>query len=179
VPVSDESPETGQGRRPDPDRIVTPQELGRELTLLRHQADLTVRQVARAAGLPASTAGDYFSGRHLPASGQAESLVKILAACGETDRDRVGQWTAALGRARRPPGKRTPDRHMTSGEAPYRGLASFGPPDALWFFGREDVTERLVELATGWGLGGGVGLPLIVVGPSGLPGSPLWPGRTR
>ena len=167
MPVSDESPEAGQDRRPDPDRIVTPQEFGRELTLLRHQADLTVRQVARAAGLPASTAGDYFSGRHLPASGQAESLVKILAACGETDQDRVGQWTAALGRARRPPGKRPPDRHMTSGEAPYRGLASFGPQDAPWFFGREDVTERLVELATGWGLGGGVGLPLIVVGPSG------------
>jgi transcriptional regulator with XRE-family HTH domain len=172
VPVSDQSPEAGQGRRPDPDRIVTPQEFGRELTLLRHQADLTVRQVARAAGLPASTAGDYFSGRHLPASGQAESLVKILAACGETDQDRVGQWTAALGRARRPPGKRpsdrqSPDRHTTSGEAPYRGLASFGPQDAPWFFGREDVTERLVELATGWGLGGGVGLPLIVVGPSG------------
>ena len=56
---------------------------------------------------------------------------------------------------------------MASGDAPYRGLASFGPQDAPWFFGREDVAERLVELVTGWGIGAGTGLPLIVVGPSG------------
>ena len=63
--------------------------------------------------------------------------------------------------------KAAPGKHMASGDAPYRGLASFGPQDAPWFFGREDVTQRLVELATGWGIGAGVGLPLIVVGPSG------------
>jgi WD40 repeat protein/transcriptional regulator with XRE-family HTH domain len=168
--VSDLSPDADPGREADPDRIETPQEFGRELTLVRHRADLTVRQVAKAAGLPVSTAGDYFSGRHLPAPGQAESLVKILAACGETDPGRLGSWTAALGRARRPPGKRASGsarKHMASGDAPYRGLASFGPQDAPWFFGREDVTERLVELATGWGIGAGTGLPLIVVGPSG------------
>jgi WD40 repeat protein len=168
--VSDLTPDAGPAREPDPDRIETPQEFGRELTLLRHRADLTVRQVARAAGLPASTAGDYFSGRHLPAPGQgygSESLVKILAACGETDPGRLGQWTAALGRARRPPGRRTAGKHMASGDAPYRGLASFGPQDAPWFFGREDATERLVGLATGWGIGASTGLPLIVVGPSG------------
>ncbi|MGH3237126.1 MAG: helix-turn-helix domain-containing protein, partial [Streptosporangiaceae bacterium] len=168
--MSDHSPEAGQGREPDPERIVTPQEFGHELTLLRHRADLTVRQVAKAAGLPASTTGDYFSGRHLPAPGQgrgSESLHKILAACGETDPARLGLWTAALGRARRPPGKRASGKNVASGDAPYRGLASFGPQDAPWFFGREDVTQRLVELATGWGIGAGVGLPLIVTGPSG------------
>ena len=122
---------------------------------MRHRADLTVRQVAKAAGLPASTAGDYFSGRHLPAPGQGlgshgtQSLHKILAACGETDPVRFGRWTEALGRVRRLPGKRAPGKHMASGDAPYRGLASFGPQDAPWFFGREDVTQRLVELATG------------------------------
>ena len=171
--MSDRSPEAEEGRQPDPDRIRTPQEFGRELTLLRHRANRTVRQVAKAAGLPASTAGDYFSGRHLPAPGQglgvvgSESLHKLLAACGETDPVRLGQWTEALGRARRPPGRRALGMHVASGDAPYRGLASFGPQDAPWFFGREDVTQRLVELATGWGIGAGVGLPLIVVGPSG------------
>ncbi|MGH3180709.1 MAG: helix-turn-helix domain-containing protein, partial [Streptosporangiaceae bacterium] len=125
--MSDHSPEAGQGREPDPERIVTPQEFGHELTLLRHRADLTVRQVAKAAGLPASTTGDYFSGRHLPAPGQgrgSESLHKILAACGETDPARLGLWTAALGRARRPPGKRASGKNVASGDAPYRGLAS-------------------------------------------------------
>lgn len=166
--MSDQSPESGAGREPDPDRIGTPQEFGRQLTLPRHRAGLTVRQVVRAAGLPASTAGDYFSGRHLPPPGQADALASILAACGETGPGRLAAWTAALDRVRRPPGK-----HMASGDAPYRGLASLGPQDAPWFFGREDVTERLVELATGWGTGAGTGLPLIVVGPSGSGKSPL------
>ena len=65
----------------------------------------------------------------------ASSLVKILAACGETDPARLGQWTAALGRARRLPGRRVSGaagKHMASGDAPYRGLASFGPQDAPW-----------------------------------------------
>jgi transcriptional regulator with XRE-family HTH domain len=90
--VNDHLAQAGADHQPDPYRIVTPQDFGRELTLLRSQADLTVRQVARAAGLPASTAGDYFSGRHLPAAGQAGALHKILAACGETDPDGVARW---------------------------------------------------------------------------------------
>jgi WD40 repeat protein/transcriptional regulator with XRE-family HTH domain len=141
---------------PDPDRIMNQQDFGRELTLVRTRAGLTVRQVARSAGLPASTAGDYFSGRHLPATGQAGSLHRILTACGETDRARLTQWTDALVRARRQPGKRT-----TSGDVPYRGLASFEREDAPWFFGREDVTARLFQFDPN------AGLPLVVVGPSG------------
>src|ERR1700689_3645800 len=142
-----------------PDRIVTGQDFGRGLTLLRNRAGLTVRQVARAAGLPASTVGDYFSGRHLPATGQAGSLHRILAACGETDPARLTAWTDALGRARRQPGNRMALRG--DGEVPYRGLASFEREDAPWFFGREQVVKRLFELDPG------ASLPLIVVGPSG------------
>jgi WD40 repeat protein len=165
--VNDHLAQAGADHQPDPDRIVTPQDFGRELTLLRSQADLTVRQVARAAGLPASTAGDYFSGRHLPAAGQAGALHKILAACGETDPDRVARWTSALGRARRQPGRRA-----LGADAPYRGLASFEAKDAPWFFGREEVTERLAALAAAApsmasSTEPGAGLPLIVVGPSG------------
>jgi len=144
---------------PDPDRIVTQQDFGRGLTLLRNRAGLTVRQVARASGLPASTVGDYFSGRHLPATGQAGSLHRILAARGETDPARLTSWTDALSRARRQPGKRPALR--ASGDVPYRGLASFEREDAPWFFGREKVIQRLFELDLG------ASLPLIVVGPSG------------
>jgi WD40 repeat protein/transcriptional regulator with XRE-family HTH domain len=142
---------------PDPERIATQQDFGRELTLLRNRAGLTVRQVAREAGLPISTVGDYFSGRHLPAAGQPEQMLKLLRACGETDPARLEQWISALGRARRPPGRRA-----SSADAPYRGLASFEPQDARWFFGREEVTQRLVELAAS-----AEGVPLIVVGASG------------
>ena len=70
------------GRYPDPARIATPQDVGRELTLARMRAGLTVREVAKRAGIPVSTAGDYFSGRHLPPPTQLDLLPRLLRACG-------------------------------------------------------------------------------------------------
>ena len=148
---------------PDPDRIATQQDFGRELTALRRNAGLTVRQVARAAELPVSTAGDYFSGRHLPPDGRAEQLLGILRACGETDPAVLARWTSALQRAKRPPGRRA-----VGADAPYRGLARFEREDARWFFGREDVTDLLAELTDEENP-----LPLILVGPSGAGKSSL------
>jgi len=145
---------------PDPDRIATQQDFGRELTAVRMRAGLTVRQVARSAGLPISTAGDYFSARHLP---RAEQLSGILRACGETDPDVLARWASALQRARRPPGRRP-----GGADAPYRGLARFEPEDARWFFGREDVTDLLAAQADEENP-----LPLVLVGPSGAGKSSL------
>ena len=167
---------------PDPGRIASQQDFGRELTLARRRAGLTVRQVARASGVPASTAGDYFAARHLPPASQPELLPRILAACGITGEAEVERWQDALGRVRRAPGRRP-----AHAQAPYRGLASFQPEDAAWFFGREELALHLVRLATG---AAAPGLPLAVVGPSGsgkssllraglVPrlraGSPAWP----
>ncbi len=64
---------------PDPGRAATTEELGRELTLARLRAGLTVRQVAKAAEIPVSTAGDYFAGRHLPSASQSDALRKIVS----------------------------------------------------------------------------------------------------
>src|SRR5215468_4454987 len=136
---------------PDPGRIATQADFGDELRALRERAALRIRDVARASGIPVSTTGDYFSGRHLPA---AQQLVRILEACGETDLTRIARWQDALNRVRRSPGRRT--------DTPYRGLARFETRDARWFFGREDVTELLVSLAAQPS-----DLPLILVGPSG------------
>src|SRR5215813_10797825 len=144
---------------PDPGRIASPQDFGRELSLARQQAGLTVREAARASGIPVSTAGDYFTGRHLPPAGPPELLARVLAACGITDPGQVERWQEALTRVRRTPGRRP-----ASGPAPYRGLASFQPEDAAWFFGREELALHLVRLAAG---PGSPGLPLAVVGPSG------------
>jgi transcriptional regulator with XRE-family HTH domain len=162
---------------PDPERIATQQDFGRELTAIRTRARLTVRQVARAAGLPASTAGDYFSGRHLPADGRPEQLLGILRACGETDPAVLAMWMSALQRAKRPPGRRP-----GGADTPYRGLARFEREDSRWFFGREDVTDLLATMADE-----GAHLPLVLVGPSGAGKSSLlragphsppdWPGR--
>ncbi len=148
---------------PDPDRIATQQDFGRELTAIRSRAGLTVRQVARATGLPVSTAGDYFSGRHLPADGRPEQLFAILRACGETDPVLLARWTSALQRARRSPGRRP-----GGADAPYRGLARFEQDDARWFFGREDVTDLLAALAEEE-----ESLPLVLVGASGAGKSSL------
>ena len=144
---------------PDPGRIASPQDFGRELSLARQQAGLTVREAARASGIPVSTAGDYFTGRHLPPARPPELLARLLAACGITDPGQVERWQEALNRVRRTPGRRP-----ASGPAPYRGLASFQPEDAAWFFGREELALHLVRLAAG---PGSPGLPLAVVGPSG------------
>jgi len=143
---------------PDPELIATQRDFGRELTLLRQRAGLTVRDVAKATGLPPSTTGDYFSGSHLPPPGQPGLLGKILQYCGETDPAAVQRWIGALNRARRAPGKRT-----ARAVPPYRGLASFEPEDAPWFFGRTEVIERLVAMARETGQG----VPLTLVGPSG------------
>lgn len=147
---------------PDPDSVQTQLDFARQLTAARSRAGLTVRQVARQAGLPVSTIGDYFSGRHLPAPAQPEPLLRILRACGQTDPAVLERWTSALSRARRPAGRRA------ASETPYRGLARFEVEDAQWFFGREEITGRLVSLASGGaGLAGPADVPLVVVGPSG------------
>jgi WD40 repeat protein/transcriptional regulator with XRE-family HTH domain len=148
---------------PDPGRIATQQDFGRELTAVRTRARLTVRQVARAAGLPVSTVGDYFSGRHLPPDSRPEQLLGILRACGETDPAVLARWMSALQRAKRPPGKRP-----GSADAPYRGLARFEQEDSRWFFGREDVTDLLAATADE-----PARLPLVLVGPSGAGKSSL------
>jgi WD40 repeat protein len=118
-----------------------------------------VREVARAVGIPASTAGDYFAGRHLPPPSQPGLLSRILRVCGETDPAELSEWMSALNLIRRGPGRRP-----AAATAPYRGLASFQPEDAAWFFGREAITARLVRLATE---ASAPGVPLTVVGPSG------------
>src|SRR6202049_1032223 len=148
-----------QGPGSGPGRTPTQQDFGRELTLARRRAGLTVREVARAAGIPASTAGDYFSGRHLPPPSQPDSLPRILAACDVTDPGLLREWAGALVRVRRAPGRRA-----VGAAAPYRGLANFEPEDAEWFFGREELTAQLLILATD---ADSTGVPLAVIGSSG------------
>ncbi len=166
--ADDTSPQAGP---PDPGRIANQEDFGRELSLLRHQAGKTIRQVAAAAGIPPSTAGDYFTGSHLPQPSANSLLTRILAACGETDAEVIEQWLRALARARRAPGRRPADA-----PAPYRGPAAFQTEDAQWFFGRDDLIGLLVDLAGDRDRSTGSqasALPLVVVGPSGAGKSSL------
>ena len=148
---------------PDPDRIATQQDFGQELAAVRRNAGLTVRQVARAAGLPVSTAGDYFSGRHLPPDGRAGQLVEILRACGETDPAVPARWRVPCnGPSGLPVGGR-PAPTLLTGGWPGSSARTHG-----WFFGREDVTDLLAALADEENP-----LPLVLVGPSGAGKSSL------
>ena len=88
----------------DPETIANRQEFAAALTALREDAGLTVRQVARAAVIHPSTAGGYFSGRHLPPLRPQGSVRAILEACGVNDPALVASWERCLARVRRPPG---------------------------------------------------------------------------
>ncbi|MGW0484230.1 nSTAND1 domain-containing NTPase [Nonomuraea sp. NPDC003214] len=173
---------------PDPGRVRDRRDFARELSLLREQAGLTVRQVAAKAGGHGahSTVGDWFAGRGLPSAASRDLLTRVLQACGVTDARTLEEWLGAWRRTRRSPGRRP------AGPEPYRGLASFGVADARWFFGRRELTCRLVaRVGRLRERGGGV---QVVVGPSGsgkssllragliaalrageLPGSGDWP----
>ncbi|MEU6352528.1 helix-turn-helix domain-containing protein [Streptomyces sp. NPDC047072] len=144
----------------DPATIDSVSDFAHRLTQARLRAGLTVREVAHAVRIAPSTAGDYFSGRHLPPVRAAKLLTDILLACGVSDPGVLGQWHEALVRLRIAPG-----RPAAGAPVPYRGLRAFEEEHAEWFFGREALTATLVErLRAPAAAGGGL---LAVVGPSG------------
>ncbi|WP_433177557.1 helix-turn-helix domain-containing protein [Actinoallomurus sp. CA-150999] len=156
------APPDSPGRQPDPAGIATRQDFARELNLAKELAGLTVRDLAKAAGVPGSTVGGYLSGRHLPPLKPPGLLADLLRSCGVTDPRQLEEWSQALRRVRRTPGPARSDA-----PAPYRGLASFQPEHADWFFGREEPTRALtarVESGTG---------VMALVGPSGVGKSSL------
>ncbi|MET8150853.1 hypothetical protein ACIBSW_19015 [Actinoplanes sp. NPDC049668] len=151
----------GSSAAASPERIGNREDFGRELSLLRQVAGLSVREVAARTGgyRNHSTIGDWFAGRGLPAASSRELLVQVLRACGVTDPESTAAWVQAWQRLRRAPGPRP------LGPEPYRGLASFEPEHAEWFFGREALTAELIDrLATAYAAGGGM---QVVVGASG------------
>ncbi|MCA2211417.1 nSTAND1 domain-containing NTPase [Jidongwangia harbinensis] len=149
----------GPSHRLDLAGIRTRQEFADALTAVRIEAGLTVRDVGRRTGIPSATLGGYFAGRHLPPLKPADQLRGILAACGISDAAVVDQWQRALVRIRPAPGRRP-----AGTPAPYRGLESYQPEHAQWFYGREALTESLVGHLVERHRWGG---PLVVVGPSG------------
>ena len=159
--------ESGTERSPRPEHIVTRLDFAEALTILRDRAGLSVRDVARLAGVRGehSTVGDWFAGKSLPARGSAELLAQVLAVCGVVDEADRYQWIEAWRRIRRSPGPRA------GRPEPYRGLGRFEPRDAEWFFGRRALTAELVgRVRNGQALGGTV---LLVVGASGVGKSSL------
>jgi len=139
-----------------PDDVRTREDLGAALTSLRLASGLSVRDVARRTGLPLATVGGYLSGRHLPPLATLDQFESLLAALAVAD-DEVPAWLAVVARLRRVPGPRP-----ASAIAPYLGLRAYQAADSSLFFGRETLTEHLVELITS-----SPSTPVVVVGSSG------------
>lgn len=140
----------------DPIGVQTREELAAALTALRVDAGVTVRDVARLTGLPVATLGGYFSGRHLPPVATVDQFTQMLAALGVRG-DAANDWVRVVTRLRRLPGRRPADA-----VAPYLGLRAYQAEDSALFFGREALTDQLVELVVS-----GPASPVVVVGSSG------------
>jgi hypothetical protein len=100
---------------PDPSRITSRHDFKTELTVARERAGLTVRAVARIAGLPEGTTGGYFGGAHLPEN--QDRLTRILRGCGITEPAAVEQWCQAWRRVHRGGGE-SPGPSTTEAPAP-------------------------------------------------------------
>ncbi|MGW7259573.1 nSTAND1 domain-containing NTPase [Streptomyces sp. NPDC054834] len=112
-----------------------------ELRKLRAEAGSpTYRVMAQRTNQGASTLSQAAAGERLP------TLPVVLAyarACGGDEADWEARWREAAAEAAAEP--RTEDEDA---EPPYRGLARFEPGDADLFFGREELTDRLLDLAS-------------------------------
>jgi WD40 repeat protein len=134
----------------------------------RQRAGKTVRRLANEVHQPAATIGGYFSGQHLPPLRQGELFREILRCLGIVDSHEIDRWLEALDRVRRKPGPRP-----SSQPTPYRGLESFGPDDARWFFGREALCHLASQKLAACVSDPTGNAMLAVVGPSGAGKSSL------
>lgn len=142
-----------------PETFESPEDFGAALTTLREARGLSIRLMARAAGIPPATIGGYCTGRHLPPGTQPQILDALLGSLGVPESER-GAWRKALARIRRQPG---PARMAA---APYRGLQSYESDGAVPYVGREKETAALLQLVEQLAEDAGPRC-LAVVGPSG------------
>ncbi|MCO1578071.1 hypothetical protein M8C13_20160 [Crossiella sp. SN42] len=128
--------------------LSTPEDFARTLDALRRKSGKSYRQLAEESGLAFTTISGYCKGRHLPQLSVGREFSGLLTAMGVSEQD---AWFDALPRLR---------TRATPGSNPYRGLRAFQPEDAAVFFGRADLTARVLATVTDEGR-------LVVVGPSG------------
>lgn len=127
-----------------PSQVVSLADLGVALSRLRQDRGLTVRAVARAAGIPHSTVGGYFAGRHLPPPTRPQDFAKVLTVLGVPASEHEA-WFDAVRRLERRRTRASAARVPGPAADPYLGLAAFGPQDASVFFGRGELAARLLE----------------------------------
>ena len=108
--------------------------LAEQLTAARRRRGLSVRALAAACNLPASTIQGWLSGAHLPGPALRGEFTTLLETLGLTGEKPARQWWEDVDRARgtgRPAG------------VPYVGLRSYRPEDEGHFFGRAAEVAEL------------------------------------
>lgn len=145
-----------------PETVQTREDLGKALTRLREDAGLTVRELVEQSGALQGTVSGWLAGNHAPTAASREMFVAVLKACGVDDSE-TAVWWSAVRRARRKVSTRS-----EIAPTPYRGFESFQTDDRDWFFGRTDVTDRLLSEVLAAAAGDDARHRLVmVVGPSG------------
>ncbi|QLJ02757.1 helix-turn-helix domain-containing protein [Streptomyces sp. NEAU-sy36] len=110
-----------------------------ELRKLRQEAGgLTYRDMAQRAGYSVATLSRAATGEQLPS---LEVVVAYVRACGADAATWERRWRAVAQELN----SRPKDGDQPG---PYRGLARFEPRDAGLFFGRDRLTDRLVDLTS-------------------------------
>jgi WD40 repeat protein len=147
--------------------IETREQFAAELTALRTRAGLSIRALAQALDTPTATVGDYCSGRHLPGPGQQELFSAMLRACGVGE-PALAVWLEAVARLRL-----GSDGRMRRVADPYPGLVPFDIQDEERFFGREEITDGILERLSAQGRGDATRGIMLLIGPSGAGKSSL------
>ncbi|MBO3680478.1 hypothetical protein [Streptomyces sp. NEAU-YJ-81] len=128
-----------------PEKPIDPQDgpvarFAYELRKLRDEAGAPAyRSMARRAGYSAATLSQAAGGERLPTLPVALAYVRACHGDTEEWRHRWEQADAEITAVPRPPEE--------DDEPPYRGLERFEPGDAELFFGREETTAQLEEMA--------------------------------
>ncbi|MDO0934774.1 hypothetical protein QQY66_24970 [Streptomyces sp. DG2A-72] len=133
----------GRPERPlDPTAGPVPR-LAHELRKLRSDAGSpSYRAMAEAAGFSATTLSQAAAGERLPSLAVVQGYVR---ACGG-DPD---EWEARWKDAEAEVAGEVREDDDEDGAPPYRGLARFEPADQGLFFGRDRLTEDLLQLVCG------------------------------
>lgn len=129
-----------------PASVTTGTQFAAALSELRLRRGRSIRDLARATGIPSATLGGYFSGRHLPPATQPQVFDTVLDELGVTDPQARIEWLDALARARRDGPARVAGRSTAA--CPYRGLEPFSDLDGDLFYGREQVVADLLHRVT-------------------------------
>ncbi len=138
----------GAGRRErslDPDAGPV-ERFATQLRALRESAGRpTYRAMAEKVPFSVTALSQAAAGRQLPTLAVTLAYAEV---CGGDRQEWERRWRQAAAEvAERAAGERAAgERTADDARPPYRGLARYEPGDAAWFFGRDDLVDRLTDL---------------------------------